>query len=163
MLDKRFRKNQFSRAVMIDRDGTINRDLGYTHRVEDLVFLEGALAGLKLLTLLDIHIIIVTNQSGIALGIYARKTMRQFHEKMVRSVEQEGGRIDAIYFAPHFDLNSLPPGYELHHSSKPNPGMLEKAALDFMIDIHRSWMVGDRITDIVAGKVYFIKEITKRL
>lgn len=152
MLDRRFRENQYSRAVMIDRDGTINRDLGYTHKVEDLVFLKDALAGLKLLASLDIHTIIVTNQSGIALGIYDRIAMRRFHEEMVKSIEQAGGRIDAIYFAPHFDLNFLPSGCELHHSSKPNPGMLEEAASDFAIDIHRSWIIGDRITDIMAGK-----------
>lgn len=152
MLDLRLNKNLYSRAVMIDRDGTINHDAGYTHLKEDLLFLEGVIDGFQLLASLPIHIIVVTNQSGIALGIYERDTMSSFHKEMVKKIEDTGGRIDAIYFAPHFDLNSLPLGHNLHYDVKPNPGMLRDAASDFMFDIHRSWMVGDRVTDVVAGK-----------
>lgn len=152
MLDQRFRQNSYSHAVMIDRDGTINHDSGYTHRVDELEFLEGALDGLRLLAPLAINIIILTNQSGIALGLYTRNTMSQFHKELVKSIEESGGRIDAIYFSPYYDLNSLPANHELHPSTKPNPGMLEEAASDFQLNLNKVWMVGDRITDIIAGK-----------
>mgnify|MGYP001802593516 CR=1 FL=1 len=152
MIDLRLRETKHDCAVMIDRDGTINLDLGYTHRIEDLKFLENSISGLKLLAPMPIHIIIVTNQSGIALGLYEQARMSEFHREMVRRIEQLGGRIDAVYFSPYFDLNSLPPSSQLHYSSKPNPGMLEEAASDFSVNLYKSWMIGDRITDVVAGK-----------
>lgn len=152
MLDIRLSGSKYPVAVMLDRDGTINVDHGYTNGSDKVEFVEGAIEGLQVLSSLRIHIIIITNQSGIALGLYDLVAMKEYNRRLVETISKEGGRIDAIYYSPNHDLNSLPLGMSLSHQSKPNPGMLEEAQADFFLDMRHSWMVGDRISDIVAGK-----------
>ena len=143
---------RYRHAVFLDRDGTINVDTHYPHRVEDLCFVPRSLDGLLYLALLPVHIIVVSNQAGIAQGRYTRVQMSQFNTELRCKVEQAGGRIDAFYFCPHLEPKDLPPGTLPCPCSKPAPGMLLEAAKDFELNLARSFTIGDKISDIAAGE-----------
>jgi D-glycero-D-manno-heptose 1,7-bisphosphate phosphatase len=138
-------------AVFLDRDGTITVDTHYPHRVDDLTFIPGSLAALKRLAALPAHIIVVSNQAGIALGMFRREDMSRYNAELRARVEQSGGRIDAFYFCPHREPKDLPPGEKPCPCAKPAPGMLLEAARDFGIDLRRSFMIGDKASDVAAG------------
>jgi D-glycero-D-manno-heptose 1,7-bisphosphate phosphatase len=112
----------------------------------------GAIAGLQILATLPAHIIVVSNQAGIARGLFTREQMSAFNARLRAQVEKSGGRIDAFYFCPHFEPHQLPPGVAPCSCSKPNPGMLLEAAADFQLQLSSSYLVGDKSSDIVAGK-----------
>lgn len=143
---------RFSVAVFLDRDGTINEDTHYTHQPEEMAFVPGAIDGLALLAALPLHVIVVTNQAGIALGLYPRETMSAFNAELRRRIEESGGRIDAFYYCPHKEMKHLEPGEAPCACSKPSPGMLFEAAADFGLDLTRSYLIGDKSSDVVAGQ-----------
>lgn len=138
-------------AVFLDRDGTINRDTHYPHRPEALEVLPGALEALAEIAALPVHVIVVTNQSGIALGRYDVPAMSAFNEALRCRVERAGGRIDAFYYCPHREHKDLGIGESPCGCSKPAPGMLIEAARDFGVNLAGSYMVGDKSSDIEAG------------
>ncbi|HID19391.1 MAG TPA: HAD family hydrolase [Methanophagales archaeon] len=142
----------YRRAVFLDRDGTINVDSHFPHRVELLEFITKAIDGLRLLATLPLHIISVSNQAGVALGIFTLEQMSQFNTELRSRVERAGGRIDAFYFCPHLETKHLPPGVAPCACSKPSPGMLLEAARDFELDLSRSFLIGDKTSDITAGE-----------
>jgi D-glycero-D-manno-heptose 1,7-bisphosphate phosphatase len=142
----------YGTAVFLDRDGTINVDTHYPHLEEELVLLPGTAEALRLLAALPIHVIVVSNQAGIALGLYDREAMSQFNAELRRQVVDAGGRIDAFYFCPFKEAKNLLPGEHLSECSKPNPGMLLEAAQEFDLDLAVSCLVGDKRGDIEAGR-----------
>ena len=131
-------------CVFLDRDGVINHDrVDYVYRVEDFIIHDGVIDALKMLKEKGYLLIIITNQSGIAKGIYTEADVLKCFEYLQ---EQCGGIIDDIYFAKHhinFTTNSL--------MQKPSSLMLEKAMAKYQIDPQHSFMVGDAERDIVAG------------
>lgn len=142
----------YRRAVFLDRDGTVNVDSHFPHQVESLEFIPNAIDGLKLLAILPLDIISVSNQAGIALGIFTRKQMSQFNAELRSRVEHAGGRIDAFYFCPHREIKHLRLGDSPCTCSKPSPGMLIEAAEDFKLDLSKSFLIGDKTSDIAAGE-----------
>lgn len=140
------------RAVFLDRDGTINVDTHYPYKIEELDFIPNAIEGLKLLAKLPVAIIVVSNQSGIALGMFSEKQMSEFNAHMRRQIESFGGRIDAFYYCPHLEPKDLPAGEIPCDCSKPSPGMLLEAARDLELDLSESFLIGDKASDISAGK-----------
>ena len=144
-----------TRALFLDRDGTLNKDVGYAHRVADFAWEEGALDGLRLAASIDYEVIVVTNQAGVARGYYTEQDVRAFHEH-VRELLSEAGLPmgeDQFYFCPHHPTKAVHPRYHLDcPCRKPRPGMLLQAAKDHGIDLSRSYMVGDAITDLEAGR-----------
>lgn len=142
----------YRRAVFLDRDGTINVDSHFPYRVECLEFIPKAIEGLRLLARFSLHIISVSNQAGIALGIFTREQMTQFNAELRSRVEHAGGRIDAFYYCPHLEIKHLPQGVSPCFCSKPSPGMLLEAATDFKLDLSKSFLIGDKTSDISAGK-----------
>ena len=145
-------KPHYRRVVFLDRDGTINIDSHFPHRVESLEFVPMAIDGLRLLATLPFDIISISNQAGLALGIFTREHMSQFNAELRSRVEHAGGRIDAFYFCPHLEIKYLPPGVSPCSCSKPSPGMLLEAAKDFGLDLSRSFLIGDKASDIAAGE-----------
>lgn len=143
---------RYRRAVFLDRDGTINVDTHFPHQIQSLELLPKAIDGLKLLAILPLHLIVVANQAGIALGIFTRGQMSQFNRELRLRAEYAGGRIDGFYFCPHLEANHLPPGIPSCECSKPSPGMLIEAAKDFRLDLSRSFLIGDKTSDIAAGE-----------
>jgi D-glycero-D-manno-heptose 1,7-bisphosphate phosphatase len=143
---------RYKQAVFLDRDGTINVDTHFPHRLELLKFIPKAIHGLRILATLPLQIISVSNQSGIALGIFTLEQMSRFNAEIRSRVECTGGRIDAFYFCPHLETKDLSPGDSLCECSKPSPGMLLEAAREFELDLSKSFLIGDKTSDIVAGE-----------
>ena len=138
------------RAVFLDRDGTINEESGYLFRIEDCRFIPGAIEALTQLNRAGFLVVIVTNQSGIARGYYTEEDLKQLHLYMESEIALAGGRVDGWYYCPHHpDYTSDPTACDCR---KPLPGMLQIAADDLGIDLGSSWMIGDKIADIKAGR-----------
>jgi len=145
-------KPRFPRAIFLDRDGTINEDTHFPHSPGQLRFVEGSLQALAILGELPFHLIVVSNQAGIALGRFTIEQMSRFNEAIRTAANNKPhGRIDAFYYCPHLEAKHLPPGEKPCGCSKPSPGMLLEAAADYGLDLQQSVMVGDKSSDIRAG------------
>ena len=139
-------------AVFIDRDGTLNEEVGYLHRPEDVVLVPGAAAALARLNALGVPVLVVTNQSGIGKGRYG---WDDFHRVMARIEEllaAEGAHMDGVYASPHHARGRGEYAHPDHPERKPNPGMLVRAAQEHGVDLGRSWMIGDKELDLGAGR-----------
>jgi D-glycero-D-manno-heptose 1,7-bisphosphate phosphatase len=143
---------KYRSAVFLDRDGTINVDSDYPHDVRNLELIPHALGGLQTLARLPVHVIVFSNQAGIALGLFTRDEMSRFNSELRRRVEKAGGRIDAFYYCPHREAKDLTPGEIPCPCSKPGAGMLFEAAQDFGLDLRSSVVIGDKRSDVMAGK-----------
>jgi histidinol-phosphate phosphatase family protein len=133
-----------NKAILLDRDGTINVDVGSPHKIEDLRIIPLAIEGLRFLQE-RFKLIIITNQSGIGRGYYTEEDYFAFRNEMYKELKEQGVTIDAEYFCPHTSKDNC-------DCRKPKTGMLEHAAKDFDLDLTQSWMIGDRLPDIKAGK-----------
>lgn len=153
---------KYEMAVFLDRDGTITVDTHYPHRVDDLAFIPGALQAIKIMSAFAAHIIVVSNQAGIALGLFRREDMSGYNAELRARVEAAGGRIDAFYFCPHREPKDLGPGESPCPCAKPAPGMLLETARDFGLDLTRSFMIGDKASDIAAGNAAGCRSILVR-
>lgn len=136
-----------NKAVFFDRDGTINSDVGhyYIFKKEDFVFNPGVINGMKRLTDAGYMLFIVTNQGGVAKGLYTENDINAVHDYMSDILSNNGVNIKKIYYCPHHD--SVSPC----RCRKPQPGMLEAAIQEFNIDIEESFMIGDSCRDIEAA------------
>ena len=133
------------KAVFLDRDGVINVDKGYVHKIEDFEFTKGAIKALKYFQSLGYMLIIVTNQSGIGRGYYTLKDFQKLTTWMKNRLKADGIEIKEVYFCPHSPDEKCT-------CRKPEPGMILKAAKDYDIDLKKSWMIGDKKSDIEAAK-----------
>ncbi len=149
----------YDRAVFLDRDGTINVDTHYPHDANMLEMITRSLDAIGILAQLPIHIIVVSNQGGIALGIFSRDDMSNFNKELRARVEKASGRFDAFYYCPHLEPKNLKPNQIPCNCSKPASGMLLEAEKDYKIDLAKSFMIGDKTSDIVAGETVGCKGI----
>ena len=136
-----------NKAVFLDRDGVVNYDVRYCHEPEKIELKPGFAEGLKLLHREGYLAVVITNQGGIALGMYEASAVHACHARILELLALSGEKIDGFYFCPHHQKVSGECSCR-----KPNPGMLFKAARDLDIDISSSYMVGDRISDLEAGR-----------
>lgn len=133
--------------VIFDRDGTLTRDSGYTHRVSDFEWMPGAVETLASLQDAGFGIFIATNQSGIGRGYYSLQQMENFHRELVsRAQEEAGATLWAIAVCPHAPSETEPCGCR-----KPQPGLIRELIRYFRLDSARGWMVGDSSVDLQAG------------
>lgn len=140
-------------AAFFDRDGVFNVDRGYLHRVEDIVWIDGGPQAVRRLNDLGYWVILVTNQSGIGRGYYDEAAMHAVHAALTAHLAMAGGRIDAIYFAPHHEDAAVERyRHPDHPDRKPNPGMLLRAMADHPIDRSRSFLIGDKASDMEAAR-----------
>jgi D-glycero-D-manno-heptose 1,7-bisphosphate phosphatase len=144
-----------NKAIFFDRDGVLNIDPGFLHKKEDLEFYPDVIDTLTQLSQTGYKIFIVTNQAGIARGFYSEQTFldfqKQFVEELVRLSNGEI-RIDKTYHCPHHATEGIDE-YKLKcECRKPQPGMLLQAQKEFDIDFAQSYMIGDRRSDIIAGR-----------
>lgn len=147
-------------AVFFDRDGTLTRDLGYTYKTEDLVWLPGAIDAIRYCNDSGWLAIVVTNQSGLARGLYTEPEMRQFHAAMQLALAAHGAHIDAFYHCPYHEDGAVARWRAADHPDrKPNPGLLRRARLEWPIDWTRSVMVGDMIADVDAARAAGIRGV----
>lgn len=138
-------------AVFLDRDGVINMDDGYTFRAADLRFTPTAVAAIRRINEAGWWVIVVTNQSGVARGLYGTADVEAFHRHMAEELRAEGAQIDAFYYAPSHPDGTVPAFAHEHEDRKPGPGMLLKAMRDHPIDRSRSVMIGDKDSDMEAA------------
>ncbi len=141
-----------ARAAFVDRDGVIVEDRGYAYRVADFALLPGAAAALRALQSAGYLLVVVTNQSGLARGLYTEADYEDFTAHMRARLEAEGVRLDAIEYCPHLP-DAAVVRYRLDcECRKPQPGMLRRALAALAIDPATSVLIGDRATDIAAGR-----------
>ncbi|MEK6871701.1 MAG: D-glycero-beta-D-manno-heptose 1,7-bisphosphate 7-phosphatase [Nanoarchaeota archaeon] len=134
-----------SKAIFLDRDGVINEDEGYVGTIEKFKFRNGVFTALKKLQTAGFLLVIVTNQSGIARGYYTEKDYYTVTDFMLEIFEKNNITIAGVYFCPHApEENCL--------CRKPKPGMILEARQTLNIDLKKSWMIGDKMSDIEAGK-----------
>ena len=133
------------KAVFLDRDGTIARDVPYCSRPEDFELLPDAAEGIKLLNEHGFKVVIVTNQSGIARGYFTEGILARIHEKMITELAEHGAHIDAIYYCPHHPDDSC-------ECRKPKPKMVLQAVIDLDIDLSQSYIIGDSEMDVELAR-----------
>ena len=140
------------RAAFNDRDGVLNVELGFAHRIEDFVLLPGVLAALAALQAAGYRRVVVTNQSGIARGLYTEADFERLMGEVRRRLGAEGVSVDAVEYCPHLPDAPLEQYRRACACRKPEPGMLLKAIRALDIDPAASFLVGDRISDVQAGR-----------
>ncbi|MCG6878410.1 MAG: HAD family hydrolase [Deltaproteobacteria bacterium] len=135
-------------AVFMDRDGTVNEQMGYINHPDRFVLLPGVGKAIHLLNEAGFLTIIVTNQSGVARGYFPVDLVYQVHEKMKRLIKKDGATLDGIYFCPHYPQGKVSPYGTPCDCRKPGIGLIREAEASFDIDMDNSWVIGDRSTDI---------------
>jgi D-glycero-D-manno-heptose 1,7-bisphosphate phosphatase len=135
-------------AIFLDRDGTINEDVGYVSSPDELVIYPYAARAIRLINETGLKVIIITNQSGVARRLYPETTLAQIHERLRNELARGGAHIDAVYYCPHHPLVGDPPYRQVCECRKPSPGMLHRAARELDIDLQASYVVGDKASDM---------------
>jgi D-glycero-D-manno-heptose 1,7-bisphosphate phosphatase len=139
------------KAAFLDRDGVINRDVGYIHRCEDFQFIPGIFESCQQLQAADYRLFVVTNQGGIAKGLYTQRQMQALHGWMEEQLLRRGIRIEKVYHCPHHPDGIVPDLAGPCECRKPKPGMILTARSEFGVDLRNSLLVGNRESDIEAG------------
>ncbi|GAX44184.1 histidinol phosphatase-like protein [Tolypothrix sp. NIES-4075] len=139
------------RALFLDRDGVINKEVNYLHKIQDFEFIEGIFETCRFFQDRNYLLIVVTNQSGIGRNIYSEDDFRILNDWMLQQFERQGVKINKVYYSPFHPKYGV--GKYLHDSwcRKPNPGMLIQARDEFNINFCKSILVGDKESDIEAG------------
>jgi D-glycero-D-manno-heptose 1,7-bisphosphate phosphatase len=146
-------------AVFIDRDGTINEQLGYINHLSRFVILPGVSEAVRLLNKNNLWAIIVSNQGGVARGYYPIELVDEMHAFLKSSLKEQGAIIDGIFFCPHHPAG-VAPGYSSECACrKPKTGLIDKALEAFDIDMSNSYVVGDRHVDIELASRLNLKGI----
>jgi len=140
-------------AVLIDRDGVLNVDHGYVAEPERLEWVPGARRAVAALNRSGVLVIVITNQSGVARGLYDLAAVEALHARMQADLAAEDGRIDAFYLCPfHAEARVDAFRHPDHPDRKPNPGMILRAIADWGIDPGRALMIGDKDSDLEAAR-----------
>ena len=134
------------RAVFLDRDVTLAHEVGYVNHPDRFRLFSFAPRAVRLLNALGLRVVVVTNQSGVARGYFTEELLGEVHRRLEEGLSRGGVAVDAIYYCPH-----LPSGGECE-CRKPGAGMLRRAERELGVDLARSWVVGDMITDVEMGR-----------
>ncbi len=135
-------------AVFIDRDGTINEQMGYINHISRFILLPGTAEAIKILNRHDFLAIVVSNQSGVARGYFPIDLVEKIHSYMRELLQKKGAVVDGIYFCPHHKGGVVPEFSIACACRKPRTGLIEMARENFDIDMANSYVVGDRCSDI---------------
>jgi len=132
------------KVVFLDRDGVINEEVGYLHKIEDFKFIDGVMESCNYIQSLGFQIIVITNQSGIARGKYREEDFHEVNKWMLDKFQKENVRILDVFFCPHVQEDNC-------LCRKPKPGLLINAKEKYDINMTNSWMIGDKEADIEAA------------
>jgi D-glycero-D-manno-heptose 1,7-bisphosphate phosphatase len=146
-------------AAFLDRDGVLNVDRGYTHKPEQLEWIDGAPEAVRLLNEAGYYVLVITNQSGIARGFYDEAAVKSLHLHMQDGLAARGAHVDAFYYCPHHPEGTVKSFAIRCRCRKPKPGMLEQAAREWPIDLGSSFLIGDKDDDIAAAAAFNIRGI----
>jgi len=139
-------------AVFIDRDGTINVDVDFLSSPSQLQLIPRSAEAIRELNDLGIPVIVITNQSGIARGLYTEDDLKAVHTAMDGMLKEFGASILHYYYCPHHPSDGIVPYVRECECRKPKAGMLQSAKNQFGFDLGRSFVVGDKLIDVQAGK-----------
>lgn len=135
-------------AIFIDRDGTLNVEKHYLHRWQDWEWIPGSVEAIKQFNAAGYLVIVISNQAGVARGKYAEDDVDELHRQVDADLQRQGGHIDAYYYCPHHPEHGSVRDCDCR---KPEPGMLLQAAQEHDVDLLRSFMIGDKVSDVEAG------------
>lgn len=139
-------------AIFLDRDGVINIDNGYVHKINDFQFIDGITYSLQALKKMGFILVVITNQSGIARGLYTEEQFLYLTEWLIQSLSDYKVDLDGVYYCPHHPKATIKALRQECKCRKPKPGMLLEAQQELHIDMASSYMVGDRLSDLLAGQ-----------
>ena len=146
-------------AVIFDRDGVLNKDVGYAYRPNQIEWVEGAVAAVKAVNDAGLYAFVATNQSGVARGFYTEADVEVLHAWMNGELAKEGARIDAFAYCPHHAEGTVKRYARACDWRKPGPGMLLDLMDRFPVDPARALMIGDNATDMAAARAAGIKGV----
>jgi D-glycero-D-manno-heptose 1,7-bisphosphate phosphatase len=139
-------------AVFLDRDGTINEEMGYINHPDRFIIFPFVAESIKIFNEMGLKVIVVTNQSGVARGYFKESLVVELHETLQKKMQEQGAQIDSIYYCPHHPKEGRGK-YKLNcNCRKPKPGMVLKAVDEYDIDVQKSYMIGDRYKDILFAR-----------
>ena len=148
-------KNVLRPAVFIDRDGTLAEEMGYLNHVSRFRMFSFAAEAIRKLNEARIPAIVVTNQSGVARGYFPESLVREINEMMLRQIEKAGAHLDGVYYCPHSSTDGC-------DCRKPRTGLLKLAAKEHRLDLSRSYVVGDRYSDVELAQRAGAKSVMVR-
>ncbi len=140
-----------NKALFLDRDGIINIDHGYVHKIEDFEFVDGIFDLCRLAVAKGYQIFVITNQAGIARGFYDKTTFEKLSQWMVNAFAEQGITIAKVYYCPHHPSKGVNEFVKSCDCRKPAPGMILKAEEEFSVDLPNSVFVGDKVSDMQAA------------
>lgn len=144
-------KKYHNPAVFLDRDGTLNVDSGYPSSLADIALLPGAIEAVKLLNAHKLPVIVITNQSGVARGMFSEEDVQAIHVGMKQMFADAGAVITDFYYCPHHPTKGQGKYLLDCDCRKPKSGMFLQAAKDYELNLESSFMVGDKLSDVEAG------------
>ena len=143
-------------AAFLDRDGVINKEKGYLYKIGDFEWIDGAKETIKFLNDNGYYVFVITNQSGIAKGYYSEKDVIYLHNYINNELESINAHIDEFFYSP-FHPDNMKDYLNLSHLRKPNTGMLDLAVSKWPIDKSKSFLVGDKDTDVECAEKFLIR------
>lgn len=146
-------------AVFLDRDGTINEQMGYINHLDRFVVLPGVGQAVSRLNRAGLAVVVVSNQSGVARGYFPEELVGRVNQRMIDLLARGGARLDGVYYCPHHPRAELAAYRRECDCRKPKPGLLIKAAVDLGLDLKRSFVVGDRVGDLETARAVGAKAI----
>lgn len=151
-----------SKAVFLDRDGTLIEDSGYISSPDQVKFIPGAIEAVRQLNEAGYKVIIISNQAGIARGLLSENMLQTIDKTVHRQVLSGGGHIDASYYCPHHPEHGVYPYKQDCECRKPHPGLIKRAVRDQSLELNGSFMIGDKSSDIETGKRAGVKTVFVR-
>ena len=146
-------------AVFLDRDGTINEEVGYLDSLDKFKVIPSAYEAIRLINESGMKAVVISNQAGVARGFFTEDFVKITHEHLETALRKKGAYIDKFYYCPHHPTEGIGPYRQVCNCRKPAPGMLLRAVQDLNIDLTRSYLVGDRFRDIEAAKKAGVKGV----
>ena len=151
MNQEKFKKVKKKKAVFFDRDGVLNVDTGYVHKIQSFKWIDGAKRAIKHLNELDYLVIVITNQSGVSRGYFNEEDLRKLHNWMNDELKKENARIDDFFYCTDLPNNNV------ESRRKPSPAMINEAFKKHLIIKKGSFLVGDKESDVISAKKARIK------
>ena len=148
-----------SRAVFLDRDGTIIEDPGYVTSPQQVKFIPGSVAAVKMLNDSGYKVLIISNQAGVARGLLGEDMLQTIDKTIQRAILNGGGRIDGSYYCPHHPEHGVYPYKQICECRKPHTGLIKKAVKDHNVDLAAAFMVGVKATDVETGRRAGLKSV----
>ena len=140
------------RAIFMDRDGTVSDEVGYINHIDRYRLLPRSADAIRRINAAGFLAFVITNQSGVARGLFDEALLHEVHARLRGWLEQEGARLDGIYYCPHHPKEGTAPWRQECECRKPRPGLILKAAREHDVDLSSSYMIGDTVLDIEAAR-----------